>query len=758
MKKIISISEASSRFSPSLDLKTRFEQALIHFEKKVQDISLFGPSKKEVDPKKVEEINQKFKAECFELISELLDMEQKSAVFAKGLKKLRDINEKLKIYTEPDMYLLALKSMTEDFMGKPINAPITVDLAYPRVNAARKNLSFLFNVADKATAAQIFKDKLLSLQEAEALYGLQRTVPKQECVIAGGAATRYKQILFALNLALKDITDDMAVMNESIFKPLKENSTYKDIKGFLSTKKIEELLNSPIFHSAGFKTENFRKDANGDFFVQDIKKAVDTVINRYNGILKAMDYGYEVDLDGQKIYVTYFLNKYLTTLMSLKEANIHGSKIYFQLDNKKNITALQEMVERLKACQIINPKILDIKFMDEKQAPVVSMNNGHLVLKENNLLTQPTGHGAAFITAGNAILADQKKSVPFSLQNLDNSATKLPKYTTLTHNACEMENQLREELISVLKKDDSSAFFKMIFNPKYAIDSSKYESNKSLPELAAQLIDQRWDYRVDLSKDIVSQIGNLPITIAVVAEVAPGVIQAGGGLFVNRDTQQMAIVDKRNLTKEQEKNADFLTYFNPVLFTTMPKKEMTGDMESNAIFVTEKGTTEKFLKGESASTHLATDPTQVLKRVIYVPFNQKSTLIVEHKYLNETTVSAPENKAAVQQLAGCLKKIAQENGVSTKEMAEKIWDAQEAARKVLVPEKKVAKPEQKISIADTQNKSQQSYVKPFTITQRLIPIPNGMIKIRQKSYDGPIDDSHSWLKSTEISISTHTRS
>lgn len=746
MKKIISLTgnlTILTSTSPQLDTKSRIEKAIIQFEQANSSFILFADGKKVIDPSKIEAYNLKFKGENADLILELQKLENSSVVFAKELGKLRAVNSRLKILTESDIYLLALKSLNQNFEGKSVNNATTVDLSYPRIGAARKNDNFRFDIATKAEAEAVFKDKLISLADAEALYGLTRTAPKQEGVFAGGAATRYKKVLHALK-GIK-VSDDNAVLDETILKSLRDNKEYSDIKDSFSPKKIGDILNTPMFHGAGFTDVNFRKDEHGHYNIKDIQKAVSSVMTQFNGILKALDYGYEVDLDGKKVQVNYFLNKYLSNYSDLKEKGIKGSTLYFQLDTKKNIAAFQKMVDLLKAGGIIDPSILDVKFMDEKQSPVVSMKTGHLILENGDLKTQPTGHGPAFMAVGNTVLHDKKGApVPFSVQTIDNSGTELAKYTTLTHNACEFENKVRDELVLALKQDDKDALLAILSNPKYAFNLSKFDLSKPLPELAAQVINLRWDYKVDISKDIASQIENLPITVPVVAEIEPGVVPTGGGLHVNKDTKQMAIVDKLNMTPDQSKNGDFKMYFNPMLFTTLVKKPMTGDMESGTIFVAEKGTTEKFLKGESASTHIATDPSRVLKRVITVPFNKKSTVIVEHKSLAESTIGS--NKAPAQKLEKYLKAIAVEKGLSITQLVDSLKMAQAAGIQAIVGGKKVEAKQSDVQLPDQLKKilPQQHLNKlklnPTVVTQRIIPTEHGSMQIKEKMIDGGMGD------------------
>lgn len=555
------------------------------------------------------------------------------------------------------------------------------DLAYPRVDAARKNVSFKFPVANKAESASVFGRKLISFDDAVKLYGIDRKIAKQEAVSGGGAATRFLNGLRAINSVFCD--DDSMILDEALFKKLQENKTYNDVKGLMNQKEVLNMIHSPMARFLGIRESDFPKDEAGHYYLKPLQQAFSQILDQFAGILKGFTYGFEVNLDGQSqpIYINFFLNKYIQTLMDLKDQGIKGNTMYVQLDNQANIAAFQKIVDALKAINVVDPSILDVKFSGERQAPVVSLKTGYMLTEDQKLKTQPTGHGPVVIYVTNTVLADQKRPVPFTLQNMDNIAVDLAKYSSVTHNGTEFEDQLRHELIGILQKNNFNAFVMMLFNPKWGIKNlDRYDFRKPLTELAAQFIEERWDYKVNPQKDIITQIKDLPITIAVVAEVDK--IKPGGGLFLHRDTKQMCIVEEPNieLTPEQRKNNDFITYFNPVLFSILAKKPMSGDMETNAIFLTTKGTTEKFRKGESASTHLATDYNTVLKRVITVPSAKIASVIVENKFITSSAVTVPENQITAQKLADQIKRIAQEKGLDLVYLGQKLMEAQEMGR------------------------------------------------------------------------------
>ena len=76
-------------------------------------------------------------------------------------------------------------------------------------------------------------------------------------------------------------------------------------------------------------------------------------------------------------------------------------------------------------------------------------------------------------------------------------------------------------------------------------DQEKYDFNQPLHQLAAQFINERWDYNLNSHQDIAEQIKTLPITVAVVADVDK--IKPGGGKKAKTLLEHIADISESDL-------------------------------------------------------------------------------------------------------------------------------------------------------------------------------------------------------------------
>ncbi len=679
MKKVISFLPPIS-FQNSIPNKKDFEEKIIKF---IQNnyIPLWDASGKKIDPKKIMEINTKFQAEEEKLINTLSTLAIKSNDFSNQLEIIKKTNFKYNNFlTMPEVYLFALMTMKTDFNGSSLD-PEDWDIIYPRLFAARFDSCFKFPVANKPISDSIFKEKIISLEEAEKIYGTKMTTPRHETVIAGGDATRYLKALYNLRTALKNVTDPNMALDQDFFKKLIADPANEDVKGLFTTKKLSAILETPLFHFAGFNSNNVQKNEKGDYLAISFKNAlVKTLKNINKDFAKALTYAYEISLGNKTYYFNYIMNSYLQTLMKVKEEGTKGNILYYMVKDKKNLNAVTKMLNILKSNGLIQPEILEIKLMDRtKDAFPVNVKTGQIFMENDKPKPTSTGHGPALIKAANEIIKDNNnKTISFSVRTVDNSGSDLAEYTAIGQNGCNLENELRDKIVEALDKNDKDLFFKIISEPKYAIKVEKYSQEKDLATLAKEFISNRWDFTTKKStvEQIVHQIAKMPMTIAVV--VSPRPEHKGGGLYVHKDLLLTAIVDKTQMSKEQESKKDFTFYFNPMLYTIYPKAPLTGELEQGTIFVAKKGTDNPYYQGESASTHLATEPTKTLKRTVAVPEKLLENAFLQQKTIDETTVSANiplsnKIKIAVEYLAKELKK-------SPTEIAEIMQQAEESAR------------------------------------------------------------------------------
>ena len=685
MKKIISVFSTSQIKVVGLDEKTRLEQDLISFMKDNR-ISLWDKSKKKIDSQKIEEYNTLFKEKNQEVIQRLEELITRSAEFKNRFSTIVATNNQYNFMTLPEIYLLALKTMTTDFSGKKKIDSESWEIIYPRLLAARTDACFTFPVANKEASEKIFNLKTISLDEAEKLYGSKMKNPRTEFVIAGGDATRYLKALYSLEKALKLVSNSSQALDPIFLNQLINDPSNDDVKGLFCTKKLTAILETPIFHFSGVNSQSVSKDQNGNYNALEFKNALTKVLNNLGkDLAKVHTYAYEMTINNKKYFFNYFMNSYLQTLKKVMEEGTKGNFMYFMVKDAKNLHALEKVIDYLKQNDLFNPEILDVRFMDRtKDGLPVDVKTGQLVFDGNNLKTSSTGHGPALIKAANEVLTQSRKeSVIFSVRTVDNSGSDLAEYTAIGQNGARIEFELKKQVTKILRDNDKDAFFKLLDNPKYGIKKVDYDSDKPLEDLVVKFVQDRWDPEFEKS-DSVSLIKQLAskvmMTIAFV--VSPRPEHKGGGLYVNKHSRRMAIVDKQQMTKEQEQSKDFSFYFNPMLYIVNVEEKLDGKIETNAIFVAKKGTIDAYFQGESASTHLATDPKYTLKRIVVVPKEKLENAFLQQKTIDETTVSA--NKDLTAKLTGIVESLAKEKGKSMAEIADILFTAQEQGRKHLV--------------------------------------------------------------------------
>ncbi len=128
----------------------------------------------------------------------------------------------------------------------------------------------------------------------------------------------------------------------------------------------------------------------------------------------------------------------------------------------------------------------------------------------------------------------------------------------------------------------------------------------------------------------------MPITAAFVVKHESN---AGGGLVVD-ETGCMVIVDKKPSSQESK-------YFNPMLFATLCKKPIDAKLDEQLLFSTKKFKNGRWIvQAESASTHIATNPSSTLKRIVSVPKPMKKQVFSEQKTLCQSDLNRNERISA----------------------------------------------------------------------------------------------------------------
>ncbi|HAR63252.1 MAG TPA: hypothetical protein DCS13_07295 [Candidatus Margulisbacteria bacterium] len=626
--------------------------------------------KKNIDQEKVLEIDRRFEQEYPELRSRLQSFLQESDEFNALFEKIKIINikknVKKRIITEPEMYLIALACMDKNYSANDLAVLI------PRLRATKTNQGFTFTAADKNVTAEIFNRKLVTVQEAKDLYGGNVASSRHEVVLAGGDATRYLLVL----KALKSLSDSLSVIDQGVLSGLSSSNAYKDVKKLFTYKNLATVFNTPMFTNVGYNSELLKTA--GMYDVKKVKVAVNTVLDKFENTPKALNYAYRVDVGNQSTYLTFFMNTLLRTYAKVDMEGSSGNVLHYMVHNQTVADSMDNMVQALINAKLLDPAKLDIKFMTRpKDGMAVDPDTRQLLLNDKNIPDpKSAGHGPAYTKAVNELvsLKDVSDNVSFSIRTVDNSGSDVSTYTAYIQNGCVKENQLRDELLTVIRSNNKKAFQELLAKSEYGIDVTLYDMDNDLNLLVAQFIDDRWDFEVSSSEDIAAQIENLPISIAVVVDPLP--IHKGGGLYVEDGTGRMSITDKRDLLPNTDEK-DVLFKFSPMVYGSLVKQEMDSSMEDGLVFVATKSKGESYIQGESASTHLATSHDRVMKRIISVPKEDLETAFIQQKTIDES--SENNNLELSRKLCQDIERMAAQAGIPAEEAARLINAMQEKA-------------------------------------------------------------------------------
>lgn len=558
------------------------------------------------------------------------------------------------------IYFLALAMMAVDFNGNAIEPVIDHDTVKYRLIALARGESFTYIVADKETSKKIFAKKLIGLEEARRIYGDKFKQPMHEFVIAGGDATRFLLLFEALAKRMADhqSTSGKMILDDADFAEMQRNPDYKDIKKLFNTETIKQIFELPIYNFINMQgnLELPKVNNDGNFLVSELKFSMDEVLKRTSSLPKAMVYSLEHIIGKDKFFTNYFMIKILRAyLTALEKQATGGNHLYFMVKDQTTINALKEGLKYLIDKEIISEKVLKVHFMDRPWDALPITKNGNLIFNDQgDVLQTSTGHGLALIKGVNEVMKiNNGRPAAISVQTIDNCGVDVFKYTAIAENGCHVENKLRKELIEILfdeRAEDKETIEKIkdLFERNF-IDASKYDlSSENLASTFAQFISDRWDFVLDpagkqknqeyvIAKKmdvnaIFDKIKELPITIAIVVSPEPG--QTGGGLYVSAENESMAVVDKFKFQNaEQEKNEDYAFYFNPMLYAMYTVNPLPPEFEEGSLFLANK---KNYIQAESASTHLATNPQRVLKRIVSVPSEELKQVFQQNKTIDET--------------------------------------------------------------------------------------------------------------------------
>lgn len=599
--------------------------------------------------------------------------------FCDTLNKLEYSLERITLKAE--RYLLALESLENRINQNHKPAVIDLDLVISRLQAIRNNITFGIRIANKKFAGKIFKEKVLSLKQAQQLY-TDNEIERNEVILAGGDGTRYLGFLYAL----WNLPDTIDYVTDDVFYALSKYKKYQDIAHIINQKTLNIIIETPLFSSCGISAGQIKKNYAGYFDLRSIKAAIGIILNKFNPemIPKAMNYGFELKFKEKNLYINFFLSAFIRTVNELIKNDKKKHTLFYIVRNKKHATALEMIVKKLQVENIISLKNIDLKFISgiRDSIAIESETTFFLFDEDNKLKTTSTGHGPAFIRAVKDIYEEMKVTkdnpLTFSIRTMDNIGTDLCYFTGLTQRAAQQENELRNKLVKALREKNKLAIRQIIKTVQKQFYSKRFLMNE-----VVEFINIHWDFQIQdhayLSfKDIAEIIDEKPITVAVVLADHHSV---GGGLYVNTDGQ-MVVIDKY---VQLNKVKSTLTQFNPMLYSMLIKRPLTKDDENQIIYIVQKNKKGKaILQGESAATHIATNPDNVLKRVISLTKNDIENIDVvfkDQKTLNQTH---KENTVSMQnKLIADIKAIAVKSKRPLNEIIDRINGAQEDALRYL---------------------------------------------------------------------------
>ncbi len=562
-----------------------------------------------------------------------------------------------------EKYLIAIEAIEVEKEYSKNSKNLSLHLILPRIKAIRAGKNFEIELAEKELSEKIFNKKLISLDQAIKLYSKGK-IRRNEMILAGGDATRYFRFLYLIH----DLPNNVEYITEELLKHLSQDDRNSDIKNTITLKNIGMLIDTPLFKNVGFKYEDIRTK----YCLKTLKEGVNKVLLKFNPdyIPKAMNYAVHLEIDKQDLYVSFFMASILRTYSEIIKEKTTGNKLYYVVRNKHIANVLKIMSQQLYNENIFCKKTLGLEFIgDIENSVAINASNSFLNFDDNqHLQTTSTGHGPAFIKISNRIREiNLGESSCFSVRTMDNIGSKICVYSGILQKAVVAENTLRDKLVKYLKSESKANIIKLLEI------KAKEMSTEAIKSKLIQYIDKHWDYKINKDyisslSDFATQIENLPITVAIVISGASSV---GGGLYVDTNGN-MSILDKFKLKNKVKQT---VSKFNPMLFASLIKKPISYSEENDLIFVTQKNKKGVLIyQGESAATHIATNPRRVLKRIINVEENItevfKDQKTIDQSHAHNTTHIA-------QQLAADISLIEEKTKINKRNIINLINNIQE---------------------------------------------------------------------------------
>ncbi|MEK6557124.1 MAG: hypothetical protein AABZ14_02360, partial [Candidatus Margulisiibacteriota bacterium] len=415
-----------------------------------------------------------------------------------------------------ERYLLVLETIERQLSRDERTPQIDLDIIIPRLKAIRSQASFSFRPAGEIKTKQVFRQKLLSLKDASQMYGLGE-VPRCEVILAGGDATRY----FRLPRALTALKDGDMVSPDTLTELASRLSDQELVKS-ISIQNVLRLFQTPVFRSSIPNGGTLYSQIDKGISVLRLREALDCVFAKFSpeNVPKALNYAYIVSLEGQDIYLSFFMSSLLRTYVDILAEGGQGQQLYYIVRNLKIRQALEEVIRTLNKEKLLDKEILQVRFMDSLSDSIAVSSEDHFLLLDVDchMMTTSTGHGPAFLKTVETLFADlpagAKTDVLFSVRTMDNGGTHLGYFTGLAQRGVLAENKLRDELVEALSRKDYKKVGRII-----GLRGLHFHAEKALMNRLISYVDSRWDYHIQSTESLdvaMNEIRSLPITLAFV--------------------------------------------------------------------------------------------------------------------------------------------------------------------------------------------------------------------------------------------------
>lgn len=575
-------------------------------------------------------------------------------IYKKNIKILYEKIGKKSFY--PERILLVLLNISS----------VKVDLmsSAARLDFIRSGRRVDYDFADMDKSIEIFKKKTLNLIEAELMYSNEE-INCVDVLMAGGDGTRFLKIL----VVLKPLLETFDFIDDIILNELKYRVNNQDIAHLLNVKSITKILNTPLLRYAG---SNYKiiEDA---FFEGRIKCSL-----IHDVVDKAL-FLFDIEKVSKAFSIAYLLkdqNDYYFSFLLTNLVLLYAEHLKYP-DKQNNCLLVLKDEKAVQASKFMK-ELWDKKIFSEKIFKIYSIStvskslafneeNLSIVFEENVPVFTSAGHGRAFLNAFNKIKFHFADFNYCSFRTVDNGGKDLAYYTRLAQQAAQYENNLKLELIKALRGGIEEL-------NRFRVRFSEISAD-NIFEFLKNFIDQRWDHQCPkFSSDLfvfADYLESLPLTVVFVLD---NNLSEGGGLYA-LNSGHLVIIDKCN-----NQNEGISLKFNPMVFSCISDRELSEDLDSSCLFVTRKTRgIDNRLQVESASTHLATEPRLVLKRIIAIPKEEKESLFIDQKTLEHS--SEERVSATIDKLHQAIDLIAEKCSINQQkvmaimmEVQEKMWN------------------------------------------------------------------------------------